>query len=141
MNNHENKYERGSLKDRVKELSSLGFLTVIVAALSVFLMNLVIFPLSYFAVNNVNTFNIILENIFLLFTVLFIILLFYKKIKNLKKMGLQSASIFFYFMKRPFHYLSLLLFFIILSSLLVFTIYYLFSANYYMIYKLGGGVQ
>jgi hypothetical protein len=141
MNNHENKYERGSLKDRIKELSSLGFLTVIVAAVSVFLMNLVVFPLSYFAVNNVNSFNIILKNIFYLFIITFILFIFFNKIKYLKRTGMRLSSILLYFIKRPFHYLSLVLFFILLSSILVITIYYLFSTNYYFIFKLGGGVQ
>jgi len=141
MNDHENKYERGSLKDRAKELSSLGFLTVIVAAVSVFLMNIIVFPLSFFAVNNVNAFNIVLKNIFYLFIITFILFIFFNKIKNLKRMGLRLSSIVLYFIKRPFHYLSLFLFFILLSSLLVITIYYLFSANYYLIYKLAGGVQ
>lgn len=141
MNSNENRYERGSLKDRIKELSSLGFLTVIIAALSVFIMNLVVFPLSYFAVNNVGTFNIILETFFFLFIIIVIIMLFYNKIKALKKMDMSSSSILIYFLKRPIHYLSIAFFFLFLCSILIITIYYLFSANYYFIYKLAGGVR
>lgn len=141
MNDHENRYERGSVKDRIKELSSLGFLTVIVAALSVIIMNLIVFPLSYFAINHVDLFNIILKNFFFLFIITAIIMIFYGKIKTLKRMGIKSSSIIIYFLKRPIHYLSIALFFIFLSSILILTIYYLFSANYYLIYKLAGGVQ
>lgn len=141
MNSHENRYERGSAKDRIKELSSLGFLTVIIAALSVFIMNLIVFPLSYFAVNHVDIFNIILKNFFFLFIITVIIMIFYGKIKTLRRMGFHSSAILIYFLKRPIHYLTIAFFFLFLSSILIITIYYLFSANYYLIYKLAGGVQ
>lgn len=141
MNSHENRYERRSIKDRIKELSSLGFLTVIIAALSVFIMNLIVFPLSYFAVNNVDTFNFVLKNFFFLFIIIVITMIFYGKIKTFKRMEMTSSAILVYFLKRPIHYLSIAFFFIFLSAILIVTIYYLFSANYYFIYKLAGGVH
>jgi hypothetical protein len=141
MNRDENRYERESIKDRIKELSSLSFLTVIIAVISIFLMNMIVFPLSYFAVNNVTAFNIILKNISLLMILSAILLILYGKYKSLRRMGMEYTSILFYFLKRPVHYITMTLFTIILFSLLIVIIYYLFSANYYLIYKLAGGVQ
>ncbi len=141
MNRDENKYERETIKDRVKELSSLSLLTVIIAVISIFLMNMIVFPLSYFAVNNVTAFNVILKNISLLMILTAIILILYGKYKSLRRMGMELTSILFYFLKRPVHYITMTLFTIILFSLLIVIIYYLFSANYYLIYKLAGGVQ
>lgn len=141
MNRDENKYERESIQDRVKELSSLSLLTVIIAVISIFLMNMIVFPLSYFAVNNVTAFNIILKNISLLAITGMIILILFGKYKSLRRMGMEYTQILFYFFKRPLHYITMTLFTIILFSLLIIIIYYLFSANYYLIYKLAGGVQ
>ena len=141
MNRDENKYERESIQDRVKELSSLSLLTVIIAVISIFLMNMIVFPLSYFAVNNVTAFNIILKNISLLTVTGIIILILFGKYKSLRRMGMEYTQILFYFLKRPVHYITMTLFTIILFSLLIIIIYYLFSANYYLIYKLAGGVQ
>lgn len=141
MNKDENRYERESIKDRAKELSSLSFLTVIIAVISIFLMNMIVFPLSYFAVNNVTAFNIILKNISLLAVTGVIIMILAGKYKSLRRMGMDYTSILLYFLKRPVHYITMALFTIILFSLLIIIIYYLFSANYYLIYKLAGGVQ
>lgn len=141
MNKDENRYERESIKDRAKELSSLSFLTVIIAVISIFLMNMIVFPLSYFAVNNVTAFNFIIKNLSLLFISGVIITILAGRYRSLRRMGMELQTILLYFLKRPIHYITMTLFTIILFSLLIVIIYYLFSANYYLIYKLAGGVQ
>ena len=59
MINGENKFERKSLSDRIKEISSLSIFTIIVALACVALMDVIVYPLVSFAVKDVNTFNII----------------------------------------------------------------------------------
>lgn len=140
MINGENKFERKSLSDRIKEISSLSIFTIIVALAGVALMDVIVYPLVSFAVKDVNTFNIIFENLFFLFILSFLIYTLVRKIRKLTREEAGRGQVLMYLLRRPFHYITLTLFILVLSSAVIFILYTLFSQNYYYLYKISNGL-
>lgn len=140
MINGENKFERKSLGNRIKEISSLSVFTIIVALAGIALMDIIVYPLVSFAVQDVNTFNIIFENLFFLFILSFLIYSLVRKIRKLTREEAPRGQVLMYLLRRPFHYITLTLFILVVSSAVIFIIYTLFSQNYYYLYKISNGL-
>lgn len=137
--NDENLYRGRRLKERLGDFTTLAVFTVIVAALSVVVMDLLVYPMVIFAMRSTGAFTFLVKYLFFGFfagsAILFILL----KIRRLKKGGLANREIGRYLVSRPAYYLSSF-FIILLSSVVVLTIIYLLlERNYYLLYKLSGG--
>jgi hypothetical protein len=131
-----NLYEKKKLRDRFRDLTTLAVFTLAIAIISVVITNLLIYPVTVFAVRNKGTFNFIIRDLSL-FGLLALVLLFIGfKVRRLKNAGLPGEEIARYLVRKPFYYISIFFFFILTSSVLLFLLYLLFSNNYYLLYKI-----
>lgn len=131
-----NLYENRKLRDRFNDLVTLAAFTLGVAVLSVIIMNLLIYPVTVFAVRNKETFNFIVRDLSLFGLLALVLLSVGLKVRRLKKEGLPEEEIARYMVRKPFHYLSIFFFFLFISSVLLLLLYLLFSNNYYLLYKI-----
>jgi hypothetical protein len=134
--NNETLFEKRRLRDRFREIATLAGFTLAVALISIAVMNLLIFPVTVFAVNHTAAFNFIVRDLSLFIIVALLAFLVGLRVYRLRKEGLPAAEIARYLLKRPFYYVAIFFFFIITSSVLVFVLYLLLSNNYYLLYKL-----
>ncbi len=138
MKTVENRYERKGLGDRTGEIITLSVFITVLAVCSVILVDIVVYPFSVFAINNVNLFNKIFE-----YTVLFgasasIVMYIRKKYRYNRKIYDTPSDAVKYMIKRPAHYISLFFITLITVSVLGVIIYLLFSENYHLLYEITG---
>lgn len=132
-------YEKRRLRDRFKEISTLAAFTLAVAIISLVIMNLLIYPVTVFAVNHTGAFNFIVKDLSI-FAIIALLLFFVGlRIYRLRKEGLPASEIARYLVKKPFYYIAIFFFFILTSSVLGFLLYLLLSNNYYLLYRLTNG--
>ncbi len=134
--NHGNLYERGRLRDRAREMLVLALFIIAIAALSTLVMNLIVYPVTLFAINETKLFNFIMTDILALLVIIVVIFLIFRRIYNLRKNGLSIKEISRYMLTRPFYYLSAGVIFLIITSGVVLTVYAILSNNYYFLYML-----
>ena len=84
MNSGKNALENGNLKSKMKEHLSISLFTLITAFLALFLTDMIIFPLTYYSVRNVDIFNI-----FFKYSLLFLIIATLSVISFLKARSLH----------------------------------------------------
>lgn len=135
-----NNLESRTIRSKVREITAISLFTIVAAASSILLADLIVFPLTHFAVNNVNIFNLIFKNLLLVLIIIILIYTLIKKYNKLAEEGLLTGPIILYFLKRPFHYIGLLFSFLFISIIMISVLYILFSLNYYYLYKISGGV-
>ena len=128
------------MKSKIKEIAAISFFTLLAAIASIFLADIIVYPLTGFAVKNVDIYNLIFENLLFILIIAFLIYSFIKKYKTLSEDGMNLKTILLYFTRRPLHYGGLFLSFIMISIILIAVLYILFSLNYYYLYKISGGV-
>lgn len=131
-----NPFEKAKLRNRFKEISTLAGFTLAVAVISLVIMNLLIYPLTVFAVEKKDLFNFMITDLSLIAVIIAVIALLALKIYRLRKDGFDIKSIFIYMVRRPFYYLSLFFFFAVISSGIIFFLYIMLSKNYYLLYKI-----
>jgi hypothetical protein len=131
-----NLYEKMKLRDRFKEISTLAIFTLAVAVISVVMMNLLIYPITIFAVKNKNAFNFIVKDLSIFGIAAILMIFLGLKIHRLRKEGLAVRDIVIYLARKPLYYISIFFFFIVTSAVLIFLLYILLSNNYYLLYKL-----
>ncbi len=129
-------FEKGRLRDRFKEIFTLAAFTIAIAFLCLVTMNLLIYPLTIFAVKYKNAFNIIFKNIFILGIITLLVALILVTTYRLHNRGLTAKEIVQYIIRKPFYYMSISLFFIAVSALIIWLLYFMFSNNYYLLYKI-----
>jgi len=139
MNNGKNHLESGTIKNKMKELLSISFFTLIAAFLAVFLADLIFFPLAYYSVRHVDIFNIIFKYTAIIFLSIVLITLLFLKVRTLHRNGNSIKSIIIYVFRRPVQYTGFIIFILILISILIMIIYFLFSSNYYHLHRIAGG--
>ncbi|HPR36136.1 MAG TPA: hypothetical protein P5120_09840 [Spirochaetota bacterium] len=140
QSNDNNTLESKTIRSKVKEIAAISLFIVIAAVASIILADLIVFPLTHYAVKRVDIFNLVFENFLLLMLFLILYFIFIKKYRKLSDEGLTIKYIILYFLKRPIHYGSLSLSFLLISALMITVLYFLFSLNYYYLYKISGGV-
>lgn len=140
QSNEPDRLESRSIKSKMKEVTAIALFTLAAALASVILADTVFFPLTRFAVKNVDIFNLIFRNLLLLVILIFLVYKIVSNYRRLSEDGMKLTAILFYFVKRPLHYSGLFLSFLIISIILVTLLYLLFSLNYYYLYKISGGV-
>jgi hypothetical protein len=137
--NNEILYEKRRLRDRFKEMSTLAAFTLMVAIISLVIMNLLVYPVTVFAVRHTGAFNFIVKDLSLVAIIALLLFFIGLRIYRLRKEGLPASEIARYLLKKPFYYIAVFFFFIITSSVLVFLLYLLLSNNYYLLYRLSNG--
>lgn len=140
MTRTNSKLDSKSFGSRAKELVSISVFTIIAAFVCTILMDIIVFPLTMFAVSDVPSYNNLIKLIFTLFAGGVAAYAVISTVSKLKKDDRTTGFILIYLIRRPAYYLGLALFFITLSALLIALIYMLFSMNYYYMHRLGGGM-
>ncbi len=139
MNDGKNSFENGTLKGKMKELSSISFFTLIALILALVLADLIFFPLTYYSIRNVDIFNIVFKYTAVFFMVSILTVLLYLKVRTRHRDGESVLSIIKYVLLRPFQYSGFFIFVLLLISLMLIIIYFLFSSNYYHLHRIAGG--
>jgi len=126
--------------NKIKELGLILIFTLISAAVAILLSDIVIFPITYYSINNINIFNIVFKYVFSFFILSAFFLLLSFKVRSLYKDGNSTDAVIKYILIRPIQYLGFIFLSLILISGLIIVLYIIFSNNYYLIYRLSGGI-
>jgi len=128
-------YEKNNTVNKIKELFILAMFTIVIAVISLVVMDILILPLSTFAINNKEIYNFIIKDVsvFLIIFLLFFLLL--RKILGLHRDGLTKKEIAKYLFRRPFYYFSIFLFLLFSSAVIIFILYILLSFNNNLLHK------
>ena len=140
MTEKRNNLDNNSIVDKIKELILILIFTLISAAVAILLSDIIFFPITYYAVNNINIFNIAFIYVFIFFIITICSLLVFFKIRSLHRDGNSTGAIIKYIFLRPVQYLGFIFLSLILIGALIFILYMIFNYNYYLIYKLSGSV-
>ena len=133
---NETLYEKNRIRDRFKEIFTLAVFTIAIALISLVAMNLLIYPIVLFAVTYKNAYTVIIKYLFTGGIIALFASLVLVTIYRLHNDGLAARAIALYIFKKPFYYLSIFLFFIALSAVIIGVIYFVFTNNYYLLYKI-----
>jgi hypothetical protein len=139
MNGSEKIYDSAGTADRIKNLIKLALFTLAGLLVSIIVIDLIVFPLAVFAVNNTPLFNEIFKKGFLAVLIFAVSWKVIRRSRELLKSGMPWPGTVLYLIKRPFHYSALFFGFIIISAVITGIIYFILSYNYYMIYKITNG--
>jgi len=122
------------LKNRIKDIYILASFTIIIGLVSLIWMDLIIFPLSLFALKNKIIFNQIIKygSLFIFFLIIFSFI--FRKISNLK-LEKPTSNLFTFIFFRPIQYLILSFFFILITVLIILVLYFLLTYNNYIFYR------
>jgi hypothetical protein len=130
--------ESSAPRERFKELASLALFTLIAAAGSIIIMDIITFPLTIFAINNKNGYNYIFKYSFIIILAVLLIYLVMNKFFKMKKDGFPVKSIILYIAKKPLSYLGTAFAMIFISAILIAVIYILLNVNYIFLSKIIG---
>jgi len=134
-----NNSENNSIFSKIKELILILIFTLISAAVAILLSDILIFPVSYYSINNINIFNIWFKYTCILFIVVTCSLFIFFKVRSLRRDGNSTGAILKYICLRPIQYLGFIFLSLMLIGALIVILYIIFSNNYYFIYRLSGG--
>lgn len=131
-----NRIEKTRIWDRVNDLKVLFFFVIAAAVVSLGIMDLIIIPLSLFAVEHTALFTFIVRDVTWIAIGATLLILLVRRIYVLRKDELSIKEILSHLISKPVAVLSLFLLIIILSLILIYLIYLLLHYNSYFIYKL-----
>lgn len=134
-----NKLDSKSFSSRVRDLVSISGFIIAASIISTLLMDLIIFPLTLFAINDVPSFNNLIKLLFIFFISAIILFYVITKSSKLRKEGRDTKYIILYLFRRPFYHIGLFFLILTLSALIIAAVYFLFSSNYYYLHRISGG--
>lgn len=125
----EQSYEKGGLGHRIKDLSILGAFTMLLAVISVIVMDIIIYPTAAFALSKTELFTKLFKGGVLVFIVLTVATAIVKRVRTHKKNGMPTAAIAVDLLKAPSKFLLLALFLLIISAVIIMFLWLLLSSN------------
>ncbi len=127
-------FERKNRLGRIKELLTLSLFILVSAVISIVVMDILVLPLSLFAINRKTAFNYIIRDVSLFIILFIVILLLIRKVIRLYRDGFKIPRIARYLLVRPLR--GIVTFFLILvaSGIIIYLITLLLNFNYYRIY-------
>jgi len=128
-------YERIRLRYRFKDILTLSLFAIGVAAVSLVVMNILVFPVALLAVTHKNVFNFIITDLAGLALLILIAASLTLKAIRMKREGLSASQIAAIMIRRPFRYLAIFFFFVGISAVVIILLYFLFSTDYYLLYR------
>lgn len=124
----------------MKEVVTISLFSLAAVILSLLLSDLLFFPLSYYAMRNVDIFNILFRYITVLSIIIVLVAILYFKIRSRYRDGYTATAIIRYVILRPFQYAGFVIFTLGLVALIIAIIYMLFNINYYQLHRISGGI-
>jgi hypothetical protein len=140
MTEKRNSLDNNSVVGKIKEIILILIFTFISAAVGILLSDIFILPLTYFSISNINTFNLFFKYAFIFFIITACVLWIFSKIRSFRKDGHSTIAIIKYIILKPIQYFGLIILSIFLLTGIIYILYIFFSKNYYLIYKLSGGI-
>lgn len=127
-------FERKNRLGRIKELLTLSLFILVSAVISIVVMDILVLPLSLFAINRKTAFNYIIRDVSLFIILFIVILLLIRKVIRMYRDGFKIPRIARYLLVRPLR--GIVTFFLILvaSGIIIYLITLLLNFNYYRIY-------
>lgn len=139
-NSVNNKLDSKSFGSRARDLVSISGFIIVAAIISTLLMDIIVFPLTMFAISDVPSFNNLIKLLFILVILFIVLYSIITIVSRLKKEGRDTRYIIIYLFRRPFYHIGLFFFILALCALIIAAIYLLFSSNYYYLHRISGGV-
>jgi len=134
--NRSDLYERSRTGDRIRDLATLAIFTILAAVVSLVIMDVVIYPLTLFAVKNTEAYTFIFTDILIFVVLAVLLLLMIRKIRILKREGRSAGEIAAYLCVHPLQNVLVALFLIAVSVIIILFLYIILNQNNYMLYKL-----
>jgi hypothetical protein len=134
MNN--NTYEKTRLKDKVKDILTLFIFIAISLIASLIVMDILIFPLALFSINNKIQFNHFIKHVTWITILVLLTYLIVRRIYLFRKNGMAYNEIIKNLIAKPLKVFITIFAFLIIVSLLIYLVYFLMSSNYYLLYKI-----
>ena len=128
-------YEKRKYKDRVKEIFTLFLFTIVIAVISLVAMDILILPISIFAINQKSVFNYIIKDVLIAAVFTIIVILFLRKIYRLYKDGNSLKDIFKYLLLKPLSLFGSFLIIMLLTFIIIFLLYIILNFNNDQIYQ------
>lgn len=122
-------YEKNSLSDRIKNLSVLAFFTVMLAIVSVIVMDILIYAISSFALNKTDSFTLVFKYGVLFFVIAAFLLTVFKRIRSYRRNNMPSGKIAAYLIKTPAKAAAVGIVLVFISAAVIFLLWLIFSAN------------
>ena len=130
--------ESTAVVERIKESGALINFTLIALVCSVIIMDIIVYPITIFAVTNTNASNFIFKYSFLTLSAGIIIYFISNRVLKLIKDGFSVSKIIIYFIKRIFSYIGIAFAFISISAVIISIIYRLLDLNNTFLSKIIG---
>ena len=124
--------EKNRFIDRIKEITTLIIFIIVIAVISIIVMDILIFPLSKFAINHKNEFNYIIKDVSVFLLLIILIFMFIKKIFKLKNDGFKQAEIIKFLFLRPFQLLFTFFIMLLSTAVVIYLLSLLFHYNNYV---------
>ena len=140
MTEKRNRLDSNSIVSKLKELILILIFTLIAVVVAIILSDIFVFPLTCYSINNIDIFNIAFKYAFISFVTAAFLLLLFLKVRSLYKDGNSANAIMKYTILRPVQYLGFILLSLIIVIGLIAILYMIFSNNYYLLYKISGGI-
>ncbi len=133
---NENLYTKRPLHERVKEIFTLAFFTIFIACVSIITMDIIVTPITLFAMHYKQAFNIIVTDV--LFICIIAVCLFFlaRKIIRLRRNGLGIRDILTFLALRPLYYITTFLTFLSATCFILIILFIILNSNQYLMYKL-----
>ncbi len=135
-NSARNSMEKTRIRDRMREIFTLFAFVVLSALVSLIVMDILVLPITLFAVAKKDLFNFIVRDLFRAFIIAILLLLIVRRIFTLQKDGLTRREIIRHILYRPVSALATAFMALLAGAVLIGIIHLLFSYNNYFIYKL-----
>ncbi len=131
-----NIYEKTGLLSRIKESFTLIIFIVFSLLISLLVMNLLIFPVAVFSINNKLIFSEIVKYLFFIILTVSIVFAFVRRIAFYKKSEMPNLQIVKLIILKPVSFLLFILIILFILFLLIVIINFVLQNNYYLLYKI-----
>ncbi len=136
---HETSLEQGRFSERLREILTLAIFTVGAAVTSVVTMDIIVYPLTIFAVEKTEVFTELTRWSILVLALLYILFRILRRIYILATSGLTPLEFVRYLLGRPWSYVSLFLTILITTLLVTGIIAIILRYNSHLLYRLYSG--
>ncbi len=128
--------ESGSVRDRLKDIRTLFIFVILSAVIALITMDIIIFPLSLFAINFTDLFNFFIRDIIWIAIAALLLFLLIRRIYLLRKNDCSGGEIARHLIVKPLSSIAVTLAVIVVALVLIYAIYLLLHYNNYLIYKI-----
>jgi hypothetical protein len=136
---HETSLEQGRFSERLREILTLALFTVGAAITAVVTMDIIVYPLTIFAVEKTELFTDLTKWAILALVLFYLLFRIIRRIIILARSGLTPLEFIRYLLGRPWSYISLFMTIMVTSLLVIGIIAIVLRYNSHLLYRLYSG--